>query len=197
MSQSYQSPKAYTLVQNAYQDHDREYPNGTYTRKSTGKHSFKDWVDTLWPLLLHFGSAMCITGFIIGYVDGNHFNLTERRPMVLLADGTKTPWSRSAPLQSDIATILSSSLMLIRWIVAGWAGSLGWRSAFLLMERLGLRIPDLKALLRFGLFTPHTYVRHKLTLLVGTTLLATIAAQSASPGHRPTGPQKLCLMRPS
>ncbi|KAB5588240.1 hypothetical protein CTheo_8317 [Ceratobasidium theobromae] len=124
---------------------------------------------------------MGITGFINLYVDGNHFNMTERRPSVALPDGTSAPGGHYAPLQSDIATLLSTSQMTLRWVIAGWATSLGWRGAFLLMERVGLRLQDLKGIIRYSLLPPPSYLKHPLAFLVGLTLIATILAQSASP----------------
>lgn len=147
----------------------------------TPKRGFRAWVITLWPLVLHCVVATCIMTFMICYVNGRHFNLTERRPWVPLAAKLTLRLSGYVPLQSDITTLLSSTLVTLRLIATTWAGSLCWRGAFVLMETAGLRPRDLDWMISYGVFTPLTYGRHVRIFCVGVILLVTLSAQAASP----------------
>ncbi|KAB5589200.1 hypothetical protein CTheo_7358 [Ceratobasidium theobromae] len=141
------------------------------------------WASTVWPLLAHFILTLGIIAFMNNYVDRNYFSPPEqgRRPLVGLADGTFVQWGQYVPLQTDVATILSSALVILRLIAAAWTGPLCWRSAFLLMEKAGLRRQDLKWITGFGIPAPQAFIKHTRLFVLGWILLASLVAQSASP----------------
>lgn len=151
------------------------------TRKSIPKHPLWAWASTLSPLILHFIISIGITIFVVNYVNGRYFNLTERRPLVSLAGGVTARSQGYVPLQSDVVTFLSATLVVLRVFAAAWAGSLCWRGAFFLMERTGLRRRDLNWMISYGLFTPLSYGRDAVMFCVGVILLVTLLAQVVSP----------------
>ncbi|CAE6460271.1 unnamed protein product [Rhizoctonia solani] len=144
-----------------------------------------DWLGMLFIntrfLVLHVTMTACVTCFMLLYVDGNYFNLSNRRPMVLLAGGTSVPSTRSLLLQSDVVTILSSAIILLRLALGAWSTALCWRSALFLMERRGLSRSSLRWLIGAGVLTPPLYARDIMTFLTGVTLLVTLAANFISP----------------
>ncbi|CAE6491497.1 unnamed protein product [Rhizoctonia solani] len=144
-----------------------------------------DWLGpllhTIRFLVLHFTMTACITCFMLLYVNGNYFNLSERRPLVSLAGGSSVPAARSHLLQSDVVTILSSAIILLRLALGAWSTTLCWRSALFLMERKGLNRSGLRWLIGAGVLTPPLYARDIMTFLIGVTLLATLAANFVSP----------------
>lgn len=89
------------------------------------------------------------------YVHDNHFNFREREPQVVLADGTTAPFTYYAPLQSDITTLISSLLAILRLITAAWLGPLWWRCAFILMAKTGLKPWQLHTIVSYGIPTLH------------------------------------------
>lgn len=145
------------------------------------KRGFRTWASTLWPLILHLVGVIGILALMICYVDERHFNLTERRPRVPLANGTTVRLSQYVPLQSDVTTFLSSALVTLRMVTAAWAGSLCWRSAFFLMEKIGLGYRDLDWMIGYGVLTPTIYDKHLLRFRISFILFAVISAQSSSP----------------
>ncbi|KAH7320555.1 hypothetical protein B0J17DRAFT_293827 [Rhizoctonia solani] len=144
-----------------------------------------DWLGTVLHtirfLVLHFTMTACITCFMLLYVNGNYFNLSERRPLVSLAGGSSAPATRSLLLQSDVVTILSSVIILLRLALGAWSTALCWRSALFLMERKGLSRSGLRWLIGAGVLTPPLYARDIMTFLTGVTLLVTLAANFVSP----------------
>ncbi|KAJ1303706.1 hypothetical protein OPQ81_008131 [Rhizoctonia solani] len=143
------------------------------------KHSSSDWMNTLWSCVIHFILSLGIAGLIIFYVKDRSFNVDERSASVQIVGGIlHTPFS---PLQSDVVTLLSSIIVLLRCVLMAWAGPLCWRAAFFLMEKRGLPRRDLKTLLTFGILSPRVYVRNFSTLTIGTLLLASLVANFSSP----------------
>ncbi|KAG8738583.1 hypothetical protein FRC11_001305, partial [Ceratobasidium sp. 423] len=132
-------------------------------------------------LALHSAMTVCVTCFVMLYVNDNYFNLSNRRPFVALAGGTSVPSTQSRLLQSDVVTILSSAIILLRLALGAWATALCWRSALFLMERRGLSHSSLRWLIGAGVLTPRLYARDIMTFLTGVTLLATLAANFVSP----------------
>lgn len=167
---------SYTSIQDPPHD-----PERARAPDFTPNAGFWAWTNTLWSLVLHCLVSLGIAGSMIYYVDGRYFNITERRPWVPLADGTTERLTQYVPLQSDVTTFLSGSLVVLRLIAASWAGSLCWRGAFVLMERTGLRRRDLDWMLSYGIFTPFAYTRHSLVFCIGGIMLVTLFAQATSP----------------
>lgn len=109
------------------------------------------WGSAFWPLMVHGILTIAITCFMLVYVNDRHFNIDSRKPLVPLADGTMVQWPRYEPLQSDITTILSSLLAILRLITACWLGPLVWRCAFILLEKTGLRVKQLSRMITYGI----------------------------------------------
>lgn len=149
--------------------------------KLTPRRGFRAQASTLWSLILHCLVALGIALLMIYYVNGRHFNLTERKPLVPLLHGA-VRLSRYVPLQSDVTTFLSTTLVVLRLVTAAWAASLCWRCIFFLMEKTGLRRRDLDSMISYGFFTPFSYGRDSFTAFrVVLILLATLSAQAMSP----------------
>ncbi|KDN37380.1 hypothetical protein RSAG8_10185, partial [Rhizoctonia solani AG-8 WAC10335] len=102
-----------------------------------------------WPLMLHFALASTIVGIVLRLVDGQDFNLESRRPSVLLPDGISKP-TNFVLLQSDITTLLSTALAVLRLVAACWLGPLCWRCAFILLKTVGLTQFQLHTTIRYG-----------------------------------------------
>ncbi|KAF8691607.1 hypothetical protein RHS03_08748, partial [Rhizoctonia solani] len=116
--------------------------------------------------------------YVVYYISDNHFNVSEHTALKRNAGGFQLPFT---PTQSDVITILSSLIVVQKWALAAWMVPLCWRVAILLMERHGLRRQDLKGLIKHRLLTPHTYFMNVPTFIIGTLLLAGLAANLASP----------------
>ncbi|CAE6445893.1 unnamed protein product [Rhizoctonia solani] len=116
---------------------------------------------------------------VLHYMNNHPFNTTDHRPFVQ-AVGTEllTPFSLT---QSDIVTLLSTLIMVQKWALMWWAAPLCWPIAILLMERRGLHRRDLNALIKYRIITPSTYIASLPTFIVGTLLLASLAANLSSP----------------
>ncbi|KAL5638596.1 hypothetical protein ACGC1H_005310 [Rhizoctonia solani] len=137
---------------------------------------------TIIPLVIHCLSSVAIAITLLRYLDTRQFYL-ERRPQIKLADGTYEvdQLGKFNILQSDITTILSSLLMILRWVAAAWAGPLGWRAIFLLGEKYGLRYRDIEWVTNYGILHPATHFQRPLNLLLGLILISTLAPFPASP----------------
>lgn len=149
------------------------------------RKALSEWATALCPLVLHCVLAVSIVAFMLSYVHANHFNIKERRPHVLLANGTTVLWPRSAPLQSDITTLISSALAIIRLTTAAWLGPLGWCCAFILMERAGLRPGQLHTLINYGIHLPRNFLglkgKQRIDLLTAIILALVLPANIAAP----------------
>lgn len=149
--------------------------------KFTPKRGSWAWASTLWPLILHCVLAIGITALMTFYVNDRHFHVRERRPEILLANRTRVRLSQYEPLQSDVVTFLSGTLVTLRAVAASWTSALLWRGVFLLMEKPGLPQRDLEWVISFGVFTPLSYCRNVRMFKVGAILLVTLSAQVVSP----------------
>ncbi|CEL62794.1 hypothetical protein RSOLAG1IB_10486 [Rhizoctonia solani AG-1 IB] len=105
----------------------------------------------LWPFIAHGTLTIFITLLMIFYVNNNSFNLEERRPNGSLANGSRFRPSQWRLLQSDITTLISVLLAVLRLMVAAWLGPLCWRYAFLLMEKIGLRADQLYNIIAYNI----------------------------------------------
>lgn len=86
-------------------------------------------------------------------INGRIFNITDRKPTATLLDGSKAELEgvRFTLLQSDITTILSVLLALLRAFTTTWCSGLCWRAALILMEKSGLSIQELRRLTTSGI----------------------------------------------
>ncbi|KDN45523.1 hypothetical protein RSAG8_04847, partial [Rhizoctonia solani AG-8 WAC10335] len=118
----------------------------------TQRRSCMTWIGTVWTLVMHCILSVGVTIFLLIYVEGRHFSPIERSPLVHVVGGTRV--APFCPMQSDIVTILSSIIAVLRCALSAWIASLTWYIAFFLMERRGLGRRDLKVLLNYGLLAP-------------------------------------------
>ncbi|KAB5592157.1 Transmembrane protein [Ceratobasidium theobromae] len=148
---------------------------------SARKNTAIDWLKTLWPLVIHFLITILITILVLVYISGRDFFIDERRPSATLADGTRIQTNRYVPLQSDITTIVSATIVVLNWAALGWATALYWRSSFLIMEKAGLRRRDLEWITSSGVIHPTAYFRRGFMSFIGFLLLLTLVPQYTSP----------------
>ncbi|QRW21187.1 transcription-associated protein 1 [Rhizoctonia solani] len=158
-------------------------------RTSSGDHRVPNnrvvWLRVLWPLLFHGVLTVTIAIFMLVYVNDRNFNISERKPTVQLHEGSLVPWEFYAPLQSDITTLLSISIAILRLVAAGWLGPLCWRCAFILMEKYGLRPQQLRRLISYNTVTiPRARATEGTRLtrwLIWVMLAITIPVQLSAP----------------
>ncbi|KAF8669032.1 hypothetical protein RHS04_08912 [Rhizoctonia solani] len=137
------------------------------------------WVSTLLPLAMHFIISTGIALMVLCYVSNRPFNTIHRRPYVRTIDG-QLPTSFSLT-QSDVVALLSTLIVVQKWALMGWVVPLCWSIAIILMEKYGLYRRDLKTLVKYRVLAPRTYFASTPTFVIGTLLLASLAANSISP----------------
>ncbi|KAG8730623.1 hypothetical protein FRC11_006274, partial [Ceratobasidium sp. 423] len=132
---------------------------------------------------IHCLGSVAVAVVVLRCLNNRQFYL-ERQPQIKLADGTYESSQLGGKynlLQTDVITILSGSLMVLRWVAATWAGPLCWRVVFLLAEMYGLRYRDIEWITNYGVLPPITHFRRPLNLLVGLILILTLAPFPAPP----------------
>ncbi|CAE6522673.1 unnamed protein product [Rhizoctonia solani] len=143
------------------------------------KISFATWLNTIWPLALHGILSITTAVLVLAYIQGRHFNVTERTPPVDVVEGRpRAPFNL---LQSDIVTIISSIMVVLRCTLMAWGTPLIWRVAVFLMERRGLSRRNLKTLLHYGVLSPGAYWSDLFTVVIGLLLVIVLCANFASP----------------
>ncbi|KAH7303697.1 hypothetical protein B0J17DRAFT_724047 [Rhizoctonia solani] len=144
------------------------------------RNMFRTRIVTIIPLVLHVIPAFALVVFLTYFLNGRPF-YTERYPEVVLPDGTSFKMKGYRIIQSDITTLLSAFLMVVRWIAATWTFPLCWRIIILLAEKHGVRRRDIRWVTRRGVLPPATIARNALTLALGLVLIANTLQQAASP----------------
>lgn len=106
------------------------------------------------------------------------FNISSRTPPVKVdADGSiRYPSSR--PLQSDISTVLSIALTLMRTTAAMWTAATTWRCVFILMEKTGISLRAIHWMTTYRLPAKNMTWQG---FTVAIILLAVFPAQYSSP----------------
>ncbi|CUA67969.1 hypothetical protein RSOLAG22IIIB_13596 [Rhizoctonia solani] len=119
---------------------------------------------------------------LLYYLDGRRFYL-ERQPRVQLADGTHRSQRLGGfhLLQSEVTTILSVFLMVLRWVATAWAVPLCWRAIFVLAGNSGLQYRDITWMINHGIFYPSTHFHRPLHLLLGLILISALAPLPSAP----------------
>ncbi|CAE7155111.1 unnamed protein product [Rhizoctonia solani] len=107
----------------------------------TQKASLPIWIATAWTLVMHGILSVIVTIFLFGYVDGRYFSPIERSPLVQVVGGTRL--APFCPMQSDIVTILSSMIAILRTALSAWIASLSC-GKLLFAYPNGLRMLDAK-----------------------------------------------------
>ncbi|KAH7320558.1 hypothetical protein B0J17DRAFT_633668 [Rhizoctonia solani] len=132
----------------SYPSYDAEPARKDEGSTTRGKPCFVSWFYTIWTLVLHCLLSLVVAALVLFYVQGCHFNVTERTPAVNIVEGKlKAPFNL---LQSDVVTVLSALIVALRCSLMAWGTPLIWRVAVFLMERRGLSRRNLKTLLDYG-----------------------------------------------
>jgi hypothetical protein len=111
------------------------------------------WAIVVVPLLLHLLVSTVTLAFILGYVDGTLFGETKRRSSLMQVDRS-TLVGPYILLQSDIVTILSSLIVVSRFLAAIWTAGTAWRCTFLLLETSGATLAEIHSVLGWNLLFP-------------------------------------------
>ncbi|KAG7092758.1 hypothetical protein E1B28_009083 [Marasmius oreades] len=110
------------------------------------------WILALAPLFLHFTFVLAITVIVMFYIDRHDFNSQVRRPRIVVSNETsldqRAPFG---PTQSDVNTFLSSALVILRIVTGMWCGALVWRCVFILLEKEGITLHQIKRMISLGL----------------------------------------------
>ncbi|CAE7054245.1 unnamed protein product [Rhizoctonia solani] len=145
-----------------------------------GKQKLTTVMIMVLPLIFQAAIAIAIACIMIFPLDQSQFFL-ERYPTVTLADGTSIQLDGYHLLQSDITTLLSVSLVILRWVAAAWAGPLCWRVICLLGESHGVQRRDIRWASNRMVLPPSTYFRNPLAFVLGIILLVSAVPQAFSP----------------
>ncbi|CAE6467113.1 unnamed protein product [Rhizoctonia solani] len=143
------------------------------------KRSLMKSVGAVWALIAHCILSIWVAVMVFVLIEGHHFNVTDRSPYVQLDGGTAV--APFLPRQSDIVTLLSSVVAVVKYALVAWIAAICWNVAFFLMEKRGLTLHDLKSILHYELLAPGVYSRDWYTWLIGALLLASLAANLSSP----------------
>ncbi|CAE7054265.1 unnamed protein product [Rhizoctonia solani] len=132
------------------------------------------------PLVLQAAMSLVIACIVIFPLHQSQY-MIERHPTVPLADGTSVELDGYHLLQSDITTLLSVSLVILRWVAAAWTGPLCWRVVCLLGGFHGIQRQDIRWVSSRKVLPPSTHVRHPLAFVLGIILLVSVVPQAFSP----------------
>ena len=158
---------------------------GSQYRSPRKRPNVTQWALSLLPLVVHFALSACTAGFVWFYVANRSFGVSERRASFVESDGSKGTLKHPIILQTDITTLLSVILALTRTCGGAWCVAMCSRSAFLLLEKDGLRLKDLAWMLDWGL--PASFASHRkgdhshIVFTTALLLLASLPAQYAAP----------------
>lgn len=145
------------------------------------------WALVYLPIILHFLLSVGLTATMWIYVNNHLFNIHHRRARYAEVDGTQTTLPHATPLQTDVTTVLSIILSIIRSLGGAWFASVCWRCAFILLEKDGMRLKDFNNMVaRSFPFTFVFYSRGKngyasIKIYVVIVVVLTLPAQYAAP----------------
>jgi len=143
------------------------------------------WALCALPFLAHALLSFGLCAFIVFYVKDAPFNLVQRRPPYDELDGTTHNLAHYRPLQTDITTLISVVLAILRTAIGVWYSATCWRCAIILLEKGGICFADFKWILSTKLpimpISRRPRANHGTILLVAVILLIAIPAQYAAP----------------
>lgn len=90
--------------------------------------------------VLHLGSCLALSFCMVYVLDG------------YLAVPTESPRRVNGQFKlkvSDVTTIISAVLTIVKIIVGAWAGTIIWNCAFILLEKRGLTLPQVNRIMSF------------------------------------------------
>ena len=164
-------------------------PNKVHTR--TGENWTRIWLWAITPLILHLLSVLTLIIVIKTFVDGQDFNLQSRKAM-----------ARFTPLQSDITTVVSGGVAIVRSFAAMWSASIVWRCIFMLMKSGGISLEQIDLLLTWQVhLRPRLKSSQRIGLLISIITLVAFPCHLSGPiltgsitwssSHRPSGKQEV------
>jgi len=123
---------------------------------------------TISPLILHFFIVIAV-GFILrALIDGHHYNLEKRRSL-----------SGFTALQSDMTTLISTSVALYRLCAMIWSGAVLWRCIFILLGNGGITLEKIDTLLTWQYYRPPRLLSSQ--VLVSIILLSAFSPHVSGP----------------
>jgi hypothetical protein len=127
---------------------------------------FTNWAIS--PLLLHFLIVVIVMAILRNHIDGHHYNLEKRFSL-----------SGFTPLQSDITTIISTSVTLYRLCATIWSGAVLWRCIFILLGNGGITLEKIDSLLTWQMYRPPHLLSWQ--ALVSIVLLTALSPHVSGP----------------
>ena len=117
---------------------------------------------------------------MIHVIDNSAFNITLRSPPVLQFDGSTT-FSGHRPLQSDITTSLSFALNVMRIVSGMWTASMAWRCTFVLMEKTGVSLKDIRWIATYNMPAELSARRGITIMIIAIILILAFPSQLSAP----------------
>jgi len=127
------------------------------------------------PFIVHFSLTAAIATIFLLILDGKAFNTDSRRPEYRESDGSISPLSSYAPLQSDITTAISLAATVTRVAGGWWSRGYIWRCIFMSMERGGISLQSVSQVTSSIPIPPRNFTRRSNGIIIFITLFATFA----------------------
>jgi hypothetical protein len=95
-----------------------------------------------WPLPLHLATALTLVLVLVTRVNGRAF---------LISNSDVESISTASIYQTDVVTLVSIGILLVRLLAALWLALAGWRLAFMILEHQSTSLRELSRVIRFRL----------------------------------------------
>ncbi|KAF8315894.1 hypothetical protein DL93DRAFT_2078628 [Clavulina sp. PMI_390] len=105
------------------------------------------WLLVCLPAVGHFALSLLTAFGLKYYIQGRIYAIHSRHVEFGEVNGVQGVLHQYVLLQTDITTILSVLLAIIRSLGGVWFAGLCWRAAFLILEKDGLRLKDFNRLI--------------------------------------------------
>ena len=105
--------------------------------------TLRTYLAAYWTILLHAVLTVVLAFLAVFVVDGRKF-------LVNTQHGTRSAGGSWLLYQSDMTTIISAALVLVRLSGASWFTLAKYRSAFMHLERAGMTLGQISRTLRYG-----------------------------------------------
>jgi hypothetical protein len=131
-------------------------------------------------LVGHFIITALIAIVMIYAIDNHSFNISSPKPAIEQFDGSFTH-PRYRPRQSDITTVISFALTVMRLVSGMWTAAMAWRCSFILMEKTGVSLQNINWMLTYSLPAEIRARRGITVVVVAIILLLAFPSQLAAP----------------
>lgn len=155
-------------------------------------HSYWGWniLQAWWLVPSHLAMVAIVTAFCF-YIDNKLFRIYSGSPEGDMND-VSSPYQSdisaeddmndlASLYQSDIVTILTALLVITRMFAAAWQALCAWRCVYILLEKAGIRLEDIRWILSRGLLVPPLRKCSWWHVLSALALLMAWPAMVASP----------------